>query len=121
NRPGNAGTVIPPERLFPSLEFLKDSGFTIVKVGTEPYPEEFTRYGVINYTASPLRTFKNDLALLSNSKLSLINGSGLANLSDVMDLPVVDYGRWHLSLGPYSSKQVIVPALLYDPERKRTL
>lgn len=118
-RAGNAGTVIPPENLFPSLEFLKDNGYTLVKVGTEPYPDAFKRYDVINYTGSPHRNFKNDLALLSNSKLNFINGSGLGNLSDVMDIPVVDYGRWHLPIGPYSSKTVIVPALFYDPERQK--
>ncbi len=120
-RPGNAGTVMPPENLFPSFEYLKDNGYTLIKAGTEPYPEQFSRYDVVNYTNSPLRNFKNDLTLLSNSKLNIINGSGFANLSDVMDTPVVDFGRWHLPIGPYSSKTVIVPALLYDPQRQELL
>ena len=120
-RPGNAGTVMPPANLFPTFEYLKDNGYTLIKAGTEPYPEEFAKYDVINYTNSPLRNFKNDLTLLSNSKLNIINGSGFANLSDVMDTPVVDFGRWHLPIGPYSSKTVIVPALLYDPQRQKLL
>lgn len=118
---GNAGVTIPPENLFPSLAYLRDAGFTIVKVGTEPYPEAFSRFGVINYSESPLRSFRNDLALLGNSKLNMINASGLEHIADVMGVPIVSYGRWHLSLGPYSSKMVVVPALLIDPLRQRLL
>lgn len=119
--PGNAGVRVPPENFFPTLEFLRDSGYTLVKVGTEPYPEEFTHYGVVNYTDSPLRSFSNDLALLGNSKLHVINASGLEHIADVMGVPIVSYGRWHLTLSPYSSKMVVVPALLFDPTRQRLL
>lgn len=118
---GNAGTVIPPQNLFPSIEYLKDNGFTVVKVGTEPYPEEFSKYDVINYSNSPLRNFRNDLTLLSHSKFNMINASGFTNLSDALDTPVVEYGRWHLLLGPYSRKTVVIPSLLYDPGRQKLL
>jgi len=119
--PGNAGVRVPPEHFFPTLEYLRDNGYTLVKVGTEPYPEEFAAYDVINYTGSPLRSFRNDFILLGNSKLHLINASGLEHIGDVLDIPIVSYGRWHLSLVPYARKMVVVPALLYDPKRERLL
>lgn len=118
---GNAGSVVPPESLLPSLEYLRDNGFNLVKVGTEPYPEEFERYEVVNYTDSPLRSFRNDLALLGNSKLCLINASGLENIPDVMDIPTVSYARWHLNTTPYSRKTIVLPTLLFDPVRDRLL
>ena len=118
---GNAGTGIPPENMFLLLEFLRDSGFTVVKIGTEPYPEEFSRFGVINYSDSPLRSFRNDLALLSHAKLAVINASGLENLPDIIGVPTVSYARWHVSLCPYSEKTVVVPSLLFDPARQRVL
>ena len=119
--PGNAGATVPPETLFSSLEYLRDCGFTLVKGGTEPYPEEFSRFGVVNYSQSPLRCFRNDLALLSHSKFALVNASGLENLADVMNIPTVSYARWHLTMVPYSASTVIVPAMLYDPARERLL
>jgi hypothetical protein len=82
--PGNAGVKIPPENFFPTLEYLRDNGYNLVKVGTEPYPEEFAPYEVINYTDSPLRSFRNDLALLGNAKLNVINASGLEHIADVL-------------------------------------
>jgi hypothetical protein len=120
-RPGNAGITVPAENFSLSFEYLRDNGFTLVKVGTEPYPEEFSRYGVINYSESGLWSFRNDLALLGNAKLNIINASGLEHIADVMGGPIVSYGRWHLTLAPYSSKMVVVPALLFDPGRQRFL
>ncbi|MBV8633323.1 MAG: TIGR04372 family glycosyltransferase [Burkholderiaceae bacterium] len=118
---GNAGVAIPPENLLPSLEYLVDNGYSLVKAGTEPAPDEFNRFNIINYSATPLRSFNNDLALLSNAKFCLINASGLENIADVMGVPTVSYARWHLSMFPYSPKTIIVPALMYDPARERML
>lgn len=118
---GNAGTVIPPENLFSSLAYLRDKGFTIVKVGTEPYPKEFEKFDVVNYSESSFRTFRNDMSIVGNSKINIINASGLENISDVMGIPTVSYARWHLNLTPYSGKFVIVPTLLFDPSRNRLL
>ncbi len=118
---GNAGVTIPAENFFPTLAYLRDSGYTLVKVGTEPYPEEFKPYNVADYSGSPFRSFKNDLALLGHAKLNIINASGLEHIADVMGIPCMSYGRWHLTLGAHSSKMVVVPALLYDPERHRLL
>ena len=118
---GNAGLAIPPENMLPALAFLRDSGSTIVKLGTEPYPAEFARLGVVNYSENPLRSFKNDLALLCNAKIALINASGLENIVDIMEIPTVSYARWHLIFGPYSSRAVVLPALLLDPVRQRLM
>ncbi len=120
-RGGNAGMPVPAENMFPTLEYLHDCGFTIVKAGTEPYPEEFARFNVINYSESPLRSFRNDLALLSHAKVALINASGLENLLDSMGIPGVSYARWHLTMGPYSRNMVILPALLYDQGRAKLM
>ncbi len=118
---GNAGVAIPVDAMFSALEYLRDCGFTIVQGGTEKCPEEFRRYGVIRYSESDLRNFKNDLALLAHCKVALINASGLENIGDLINVPTVSYARWHLTLGPFSSRTVIVPSLLFDPERQRLL
>jgi len=118
---GNAGTPVPAESLYPTLEYLRDNGYTVVKIGTEAYPQEFARFGVINYSESPLRNFRNDLALLMHAKIAVINGSGLENIADLVGVPFVSYARWHISLVTYSPKSVVVPTLLYDPQRKRLL
>ncbi len=118
---GNAGVPVPPANLLPSLEYLRDLGFTVVKFGTEPCPEEFIRIGVINYSESPLRSFKNDVALMSHAQIALVNASGLENLLEIMDVPTVSYARWHLILAPYSKNTVVVPTLLFDPTRQKLL
>lgn len=118
---GNGGVSIPPETLTASLSYLRDSGFKLVKVGTEPCPEIFSRYDIIDYGQSSLRCFRNDLAILCHCKIALINASGLENIVDLMDIPAVSYARWHLTIGPASSRMVVVPALLFDPERHRIL
>ncbi len=114
---GNAGLVIPPETMFPALGYLRDCGFTVVKGGTEAYPPEFKRFGVVNYSDSDLRCYRNDLAMLTHCKLALINSSGLENIVDLMRIPLVSFARWHLTLGPFSRTGVIVPTLLYHPTR----
>jgi hypothetical protein len=120
-RAGNAGLVMSPEAMAPTLGYLRDCGYTIVKVGTEPYPAEFAEFGVINYSESELRSFRNDLVLLSHAKLALINASGLENLVDCMGIPMVSYARWHLTLAPCSATAVILPSLFYDPARQRLM
>src|SRR5579859_150708 len=118
---GNAGVALPPDRLLPTLGFLRDSGYRLVKVGTELTPPEFAGLGIVNYSESPLRNFKNDLAVLTNAKVTLVNTSGLENVADVMNLPCVSYGNWPLSAVPYSKNMVVVPTLLSDPVRNRVL
>lgn len=118
---GNNGSVISAIELYPTFEFLLDNGFTIIKVGTEPYPEEFRKYDIINYSESSFRSFRNDLAIQANAKLNIINASGLENISDIMGIPTVSFAGWHLTQSPYSLKTVRVPTLLFDPRRGRLL
>lgn len=118
---GNAGIPVAPEAMFATFEYLRDNGYAIVMAGTEPYPEDFERFGVINYSQSPLRCFRNDMALLSHAKLAIINASGLENLPEIMGVPTVSYGRWHVTMVPFSSKLVILPVMLYSPRMSRLL
>jgi len=118
---GNAGFAMSPDMLSASLAFLRDNGYRIVKVGTEPYPREFAAYGVVNYSESPLRCFKNDLAILANADISLINTSGLENVADVMNLPCVSFSNWPLTAVTYSKSTVVVPAVMLDAVRGRSL
>ncbi len=107
----NAGTATNPENLLPTLEYLIDCGYKVVKVGTEAFPGEFNRYPIINYSESRIRNFGNDLLLLKAASLSIMNASGIEHISELFGTPMVSYGRWNVSLLPAAENCVIVPSL----------
>lgn len=108
----NAGTQTDPLRLIPTLTYLHDLGYTVVKVGREPYPPEWEKFSVINYSGSPLLNYRNDLLLLKAAKFVMVNASGFGNLPDVLGTPMVFYGGWHIGFPPQSSNCVLLPSLM---------
>jgi hypothetical protein len=118
---GNAGVAMPVDNILPTLAHLRNEGFTLVKIGLEPYPPAFADFGVINYTESAFCSFRNDLVLLSHADLAIMHATGLANLTDILGTPIVYYGQWHLNMPLRSERSVIVPALMHDPARGRLL
>lgn len=118
---GNAGTQTDPSRLIPTLTYLRDLGYTVVKVGREPYPPEWTPFSVINYSGSPLLNYRNDLLLLKAAKFVMVNASGFANLPDILGTPMVFYGGWHIGFPPPGSKCVLLPSLMRSKANGRFL
>lgn len=118
---GNAGTRTDPESFHPTLAYLRDSNFTIVKIGREPYPHEWRRFSVINYSESGLQNYKNDLFLLKSAKFIMIDASGFGVLSDILETPMVYYGVWHLGYPFASPNCVTLPTLMRDKSTGRLL
>ncbi len=94
NRPQNARVATEPESLVPSIEYLTDNGYNVVKIGWEPYPESWSRYGVKNYNASGLMNYGNDLLLLKAASFAMFNGTGSDFLSNFLETPMVNYASW---------------------------
>lgn len=108
----NAGTQTDPSRLIPTLGYLNDLGYTIVKIGREPYPSEWAPFSVINYSGSSLLNYRNDLLLLKAAKFVMVNASGFGNLPDILGTPMVFYGGWHIGFPPLGPKCVLLPSLM---------
>ena len=123
NRAGadNAGVAPAAEDLLPTIYHLRERGYTVVKLGVEICPGEWVRAGVVDYSASPHRSFFNDLCLIGVAKLAIYNGTGLCTLSDVLGTPMVSYGHWHLPWMPQSERSVVIPALMRSKETGRVL
>jgi len=117
----NAGTYTDPLVLLPTLAFLKDLGYTLVKVGLEPYPSEWERFSVVRYSGSPLQNYSNDLMLFKAAKFVLANASGFEMIADLLGTPMVSYGRWHLPLPPPGPNCVNLPSLMRNRRTGRLL
>jgi putative glycosyltransferase (TIGR04372 family) len=117
----NAGTTTDPAVMLETIKYLKDMGYTLVKVGREPYPADWARYSVLNYTNSPLLNFRNDMLLIKAAKLVMVNASGFGNLPDVLGTPMVYYGVWHVASLVGGPKSVIVPSLMRSRRTNRLL
>jgi putative glycosyltransferase (TIGR04372 family) len=109
----NATAKITDEKTYiPALNFLKSKNYRLVMVGTEEMPNSFRKIGVLNYSKSSVHSFENDLKLFQRSNISLVSGSGVGWLADLMDKPIAYINFWHLSTPPYSKNCILVPALV---------
>ena len=117
----NAGTWTNPEALEPSLAYLADSGYKVVKIGRESYPEEWQRYGVLNYSESPLVNYANDMRLLRAAAFVMVNASGFGNLADIIGVPMVYYGVWQINSVVSGRNVVLLPTLMRDRASGRLL
>ncbi len=93
----------------PTLEYLKDEGYTLVLGGREPIPEEFTRYGVLNYAQSKFANPRNDFFLFARASLGLVSPSGAGLFCDTLGIPCCQIGSWTLIPHP-SEKTLMVPS-----------
>jgi len=118
---GNAGTHTNSQVFGPTLAMLRDTGYTVVKVGYEPYPEEWKQFGVLNYTNSGLMNYSNDLRLLGAAKLTMVNASGFENFSDLIGTPMVSYGRWSIGQLIPGKMTVHLPTLMRDKDTGKLL
>lgn len=117
----NAGVRTDPLAMMETLAYLRDLGYTVVKVGSEPYPKEWARFPVLNYTNSGLRNYFQDMLLLKAAKFVMINASGFGNLPDILGTPMVHYGGWHLTMPPFSPNCIVVPSLMRQRSSARLL
>ena len=104
-----------------TLAYLRDMGYTLVKIGSEPYPKEWTSFPVLNYTNSGLRNYYQDMLLLRAAKFVMINASGFGNLSDILGTPMVYYGSWHITMPPFGRNCVVIPSLMRQRGSERLL
>jgi putative glycosyltransferase (TIGR04372 family) len=117
----NAGVGPAVADLYPTIDYLRTSGFRVVKFGMEPTPQEWRDLGVIDYSGSSLRSFYNDICLIGAGAIALYNGTGMSALHDVIGTPMVSYGHWHLPWLPQTPRGVVVPTLLRSRATYRLL
>lgn len=106
------GRATDPASYLQSLEYLREQGLSPVLVGRERMPEEFKRFGVLDYANWPYASFGRDLLLFSIAKVALMSASGAAYLADAMDVPYLYINSWHLSVLMPSDNCINVPALV---------
>lgn len=117
----NARVKTEPESLIPTLEYLRDNGFTVVKMGWENFPECWKRYDVLNYRESRLLSYGNDLLLLKAASFAMFNGSGADFLSNLLETPMVSYGGWIMNNMRTSPNCVHLPSLMIRKDTGRAL
>jgi putative glycosyltransferase (TIGR04372 family) len=117
----NSGTVVEPAALHPTLAYLRDMGYTILKIGLEPFPPEWSHYGVIPYVSSGLINYGHDLMLIKAAKFAMYNASGFSHASDIIGTPMVTYAGWHLNFVPTSQNCVHLPTLMRLKRNRRIL
>jgi len=117
----NAGNSTSSEVMLPTLAYLHDMGYKVVKIGREPFPPEWASSGVLNYSNSPLLNYRNDMLLLKAAQFVMINASGFGNLPDILGTPMVYYGVWQINSLVSSRNCVLLPTLMRHRESGRLL
>jgi putative glycosyltransferase (TIGR04372 family) len=105
------GTVrlLTSEYYRPTLEMLKDQGYSIILAGREPMLEEFKRFGVFDYPASKFVSPRNDFFLFRHASLGVASPSGAGYFCDSLGIPLCQYAAWTLQPHP-SEKTIMVPS-----------
>ena len=105
------GTVrlLPGDYYKPTLEMLKDHGYSIILAGREPILEDFKRFGVYDYPASKFVSPRNDFFLFRHASLGIASPSGAGYFCDSLGIPLCQYAPWTLQPHP-STKTIMVPS-----------
>ena len=95
--------------LYEILEYLIENDYQLIFSGKKKI-DQFKKY---NMQLCKLvgATFENDLALVSKSSLVISYASGFANMPDLMNIPNIYLGSWHIPLPLYSSNTIFLPSL----------
>jgi putative glycosyltransferase (TIGR04372 family) len=110
---------LPNDMYRPVLEYLKDSGYSIVFSGRETLPKEWKIYDVIDYANSHLANVHNDFHLYRLAKFGVLPSSGTCALAEVQCLPYVLYNTAVSAIPSYSKKSIVLPSMLrYDDDEK---
>jgi putative glycosyltransferase (TIGR04372 family) len=110
-----------PDAYLPAIEWLIDSGYRVVFVGREPYPAQFAARGVLNYSQSPLASYRHDIQLFGLADVAITAGSGISYLADCINKPYVYLNSWHLAMTNPSPRCVVVPSLVRERKTGRLL
>ena len=117
----NSGVPSGPEQFYESLGYLRDLGYTMVFVSRDPYVQEFSRFGVLNYAQSTIASFRNDIILFKAAKMAIISGSGICALAQAMNLPFVYANYWNWPFPPSSQACIWLPANISRKETGKLL
>ena len=100
-----------PETYLLTLKYLKKK-YNLIFVGREKMPLIFKDYIDFNYSESHIATFDNDIELFKFADFAIINGSGLALLSDRVKTPFLLINYWHLPFQYFSKLNLLCPSLM---------
>ena len=115
------GTLLEtdPNTYIPALRYLSDLGYVLVFMGREKIPDIFIEMGVINYSEWDKNSFERDLQIVRYAALGITSASGVANLFDVMGVPLVYCNHWSFIFPPPGKSTVYVPALIGDARTQK--
>lgn len=100
----------------PTLEYLRDCGYTIVFSGREVFPEEWRKYDLIDYANSDLAAPENDFHLYRLAKFGLLAASGTNLLAEVQCMPYVQINSAQGAVPTYSKNSIMLPSIWSNPE-----
>lgn len=110
-----------PDNYLPAIRWLTEQGYQVIHVGREPMPDVYKSLGVWNYAENSVASYRRDLQLFSIADLAVTAGSGISQIADCMDRPLVYLDSWHLGMPMASRKCVMVPALVRDRQSGKLL
>jgi putative glycosyltransferase (TIGR04372 family) len=103
--------ILTDEYYRPTLEMLRDNGYSIILAGREPMLDVFKKYDVLDYPSSKFVSARNDFHLFSNASLGVVSPSGASFFCDTLGVPACQYAPWNLLPQP-SEKTITVPTRL---------
>jgi putative glycosyltransferase (TIGR04372 family) len=114
----SAGTkvLVSDDLYVPTLKYLKDNNYTIVFSGREKFPDDWRKYGVIDYANSKYASIKNDFHLYRMAKFGLLAASGTNLLAETQCMPYVQINSSQGAIPTYSMNSIILPSMWNDNE-----
>ena len=80
---------LDPAAYLLAIRWLIEHNYQVVFAGREPFPVEFKAFDVLNYSESPLASYRHDVQLFALSSVAIVTaGSGISILADCMNKPV---------------------------------
>ena len=95
----------------PTLEYLKDSGYSMVFAGREIMPPEWHKYDVVDYAGSQFANIRNDFHLFRLAKFGVLPSSGTNALAETQCLPYIQVNGSNPAIPPFSKNSIMLPSL----------
>ena len=93
------------------IKKLKSLGYSVVLIGREAMPEQFSDLGVVDYANSQFVSVEDDFQLIYNSECMISSASGVCNIAEVLDKPLLVLNSWH-HIFQGGKKTMVLPRLL---------
>ena len=107
-----ANKIIASDKLYePAIEYLEDSGFTVVFVGREVLPDSWKKLGVIDYANSQFANLQNDFHLFRLASLALLSASGTNWLAEIQATPYLQINNAQGASPPFSRYSITLPSM----------